>query len=40
MKFKKILIYFLLENSFYSMEELVTTEPWSVKIVLMMYFTL
>lgn len=40
MKFKKILIHFLLENSFYSVEEFVTIEPWSVKIVLVMYFTL
>jgi len=27
MKFKKILIHFLLENSFYSVEEFVTIEP-------------
>jgi hypothetical protein len=40
MKFKKTLINFLLETSFYSVEEFVTIEPWSVKIVSVMYFTL
>jgi hypothetical protein len=38
MNFKKIL--FLPEKSFYSVEEFMTIDPWTLKIVLMMYFTL
>jgi len=40
MKFKTININFLLENSFYSVEEFMIIDPESIKIVLMMLFTL
>jgi len=39
MKFKKILINFLLEKSIYSVQEFMTTDPQVVKIVLITYLT-
>jgi hypothetical protein len=40
MKLKKIITNFLLEKSYYSVEEFMTTGPSSIKIVLMTLFTL
>jgi len=40
MKFKKMIINFLLEKSFYSVEEFMIIDPESIKTVLMMMFTL
>jgi len=40
MQFKKMVINFLLEKSFYSVEEFIIIDPESIKTVLLMLFTL